>query len=433
MVKKYSVDSIRVSSPCTESWEMMRGNDKIRFCSHCSTNVNNISQMKRREASKLVKKSKGRLCIRYIQHPVTKSPVFADRLYQISRRAGIAAGVLGASLAVSNAVYAQGSPIKREPPKEKSAVVKPADQTAGANKEKKDIPTGSISGYVFDSQGAIVQGASVTISGSGFQRTVSTNEDGEYLISDIPASKYDLKVAGDGFEDKDFDVTIAEKKNTAINASLSDIELWDIMGDIVSVVSLEPLHSAVAENNAKDVINLLAGGADVNFRDEANEGTTPLFLAVKNGNLEIVEALLNFGAKVNAQDDNKRTALMNLDYETTPEIVSLLLKYNASVSNIDSEGNNVLHFAAENEEPEIIRILINNGAELDAQNDEGQTPLMIAAYFENFETLRALIEAGAKLNIRDKEGETALSIAKSEKGEDIERIIEILIQYGANE
>ena len=64
--------------------------------------------MTRKQALKIVRESSGRICVRYIQNPVDKTPVFADRLYQITRRAGIAAGVLGASLSFSSLTYAQG-------------------------------------------------------------------------------------------------------------------------------------------------------------------------------------------------------------------------------------------------------------------------------------------------------------------------------------
>ena len=56
-----------------------------------------------------------------------------------------------------------------------------------------------------------------------------------------------------------------------------------------------PLHIAVS-NGQKDIIELLiANGADVNARDKADH--TPLSLATNRGHTEIVELLLKYWAK----------------------------------------------------------------------------------------------------------------------------------------
>ena len=61
MSKKSFIDSIEVKSPCSEDWNEMRGNNQVRFCSHCNLNVNNLSVMTRKQALKLVRKAEGRI------------------------------------------------------------------------------------------------------------------------------------------------------------------------------------------------------------------------------------------------------------------------------------------------------------------------------------------------------------------------------------
>ena len=63
MSKMSFIDGIEVKSPCGESWDEMAGNDIVRFCSHCSKNVNNLSELTRRQAEKLFRKSGGSLCV----------------------------------------------------------------------------------------------------------------------------------------------------------------------------------------------------------------------------------------------------------------------------------------------------------------------------------------------------------------------------------
>src|SRR5437762_6602409 len=102
MSKKSFIDSVEVKSPCTEDWETMHGNDRVRFCDHCAKDVNNISEMTRKQAMRLVRAAGGNLCVRYIHDPVTKRPLFAEQLLQITRRTpGLAAGVMTASVSLS--------------------------------------------------------------------------------------------------------------------------------------------------------------------------------------------------------------------------------------------------------------------------------------------------------------------------------------------
>jgi hypothetical protein len=56
---------IRIASPCTASWDDMRGDDRVRFCQHCRLNVYNLSAMTRQEAEALIREKEGRLCIRF--------------------------------------------------------------------------------------------------------------------------------------------------------------------------------------------------------------------------------------------------------------------------------------------------------------------------------------------------------------------------------
>src|SRR5688572_6362848 len=109
MKKKRFGQAVRVTQPCTEDWEKMVGNEKVRFCTHCAKSVNNLSTMTRKEALRLVRNSNGRLCIRYIKDPVTGAPVYAGQLFQISRRSPrMALSVMTASLSLSTFAYAQG-------------------------------------------------------------------------------------------------------------------------------------------------------------------------------------------------------------------------------------------------------------------------------------------------------------------------------------
>ena len=69
---------------------------------------------------------------------------------------------------------------------------------------------------------------------------------------------------------------------------------------------LSPLHSAVAARATPIVQLLLAAGADPNVQQQG--GYTPLMSAASHGELEIMEALIRHGAKINLTDNEGKTA-----------------------------------------------------------------------------------------------------------------------------
>jgi type 1 fimbria pilin len=62
--------------------------------------------------------------------------------------------------------------------------------------------TGTFTGTVHDSTGAVVGGAEVTVSNSsiGLKKTVTTNADGEWVVPYLPIGAYDIGVSAKGFK-----------------------------------------------------------------------------------------------------------------------------------------------------------------------------------------------------------------------------------------
>lgn len=396
MSKKSYLKNLQVKSPCTEDWGKMSGNEKVRFCSHCSLSVNNISEMTEREAMSLVKKSKGRLCVRYVQHPQTKAPVFADKLYQITRQTGIAAGVLGASLAATTVTYSQGtSGVVRKSLEEKPAVIQ-LDKIE--KEEKPSTLNGKIFGTITDQTGAVIPLAIVEIIGKDFTKTTAANDEGFYKFENLPEGIYKIKVKAGYFKEQSFpQVEISANREThTINAELEVEETSFMVGMIAIAPDINnPLIKAIYDDKIKDVKKLVAQGFDVNAQDEDFYSRTALHVAVSDNKLAFVKLLLNAGADVNVLDDEGETPLMMIEEETSEEIIKLLINY---------------------------------GAKLDLQSKEyKRTALINVAMTDNFKAMRILIEAGADVNLRDADGESALDIVDNE---DIEQL---LIAYGAEQ
>ena len=91
---------------------------------------------------------------------------------------------------------------------------------------------------------------------------------------------------------------------------------------------------------------LLAAGANV--KAATREGAiTPLFMACKNGNAAMIEALLKAGADANSVKANGTTALMTAAASGSADAVKVLLDHGADVNAKESaHGQTALMFAA---------------------------------------------------------------------------------------
>ena len=128
-------------------------------------------------------------------------------------------------------------------------------------------------------------------------------------------------------------------------------------------LAIDHLCHAVGQNDIRCVDAQLQDGADVN---EVNESqATPMFVAAKEGHLEMIRFLHSVGASVNGPDD----ALV------IPPI----------------------SIAAMNDGVAVIKLLVDLGADIHRTNNDGWTPLHHAAV-GNGDALRLLLALGADPN-----------------------------------
>ena len=435
MSKKSFIDRINVKAPCSQEWEAMNGNERVRFCDHCAKNVNNLSAVTRKEAKRIVRASGGNICIRYIKHPETGQPVYLDQLVQVRRRAPLfAAGVVSASMSLATISYAQGGTTKAEAPVAAARIKTDVDGT-----EKEPSVRGVVSGIILDPNGAVVPGATVTLTGdkaSEIRRAISDAE-GNYRIEIVFPGRYIMQVELLGFADFTSSVLVPEQAEipveVALNVGAIEVEV-EIKLDPAEVVSVggamvieytNDLVRAAANGEIDEVRALLKKGENVNGDPEEDEGTTPLAAAVENGHTEIVRLLLLKGAEVDRTDSDKRTPLLMLDEDASADLVKLLLSYGAEISRKDEDGNTALILAAENADADVVEALLKGGPDVNAANEEGQTALMNAASTDDLEMVRLLLNAGADVNLKNEDDETAWDQTSNEE------IEALLVSFGA--
>ena len=435
MSKFNLLDAIEVKTPCEQDWKTMRGSSEIRFCDHCAKDVHNLSEMTRKQARKLVAQSNGGICVRYIRRPDGRIQTIKNTLHQITRQTGIAAGVLGTSMTLSSLAYAQ-TPADTNPGE--------TVQVIQIGSEKSDVPNGAVSGTIFDPNGAVVPFAQVTVTNeqTGFYQSVNSNQEGFYEFKDVPNGTYKLKFDAGGFNPKEIAQVAINGGEATQNAQLAVQNLQEVVtvnsgenlptsqitvmgGSMISFTRYNRMVIAVENGDLEEIKVRVAMGERVNVKDKGYGGNSPLHVAVEHGNYEIVEFLLNSGAKINSKNTEKQTPLMMLDDDATPELVNLLLRHNAKINLVDKQGNTALMIAAEYAKPEVLQSLISAGANVNAVNKQGRTALMRAADNSDLENVKFLLGAGANAQTVDKEGETALSSTSNEG------VKQVLLAYGA--
>lgn len=160
----------------------------------------------------------------------------------------------------------------------------------------------------------------------------------------------------------------------------------------------EILFNAAA-SGAKDIVQLaLTCGANVNVCHKLKNGEAEISLAVVSvaaltGHKEIVELLLNQGAK---QLDIH--ALLGPAFDgkiETFETFKLLLDRGFDV-NYSSDSGTALSLAASNGFMKMIQLLLDNGANIDGFEDKGASPIVRAAVSGHEEVIKLLLDRGAR-------------------------------------
>ncbi|XP_018574567.1 ankyrin-3-like [Anoplophora glabripennis] len=192
------------------------------------------------------------------------------------------------------------------------------------------------------------------------------------------------------------------------------------------------LHVAVSKGNLEALKFLLQRGA--NAKVKCGKDNTPLHLAVSYGdNVEIVKCLVEFGADLNATDENGCTALYLAVERCRTNTVKYLLQRGANRNITDNEGYSALHIAARENYLDSVKLLVEAAADVNATDYYGKTALHFAVSGDtsNLDIVKCLVENEANVIIRDSEGNTPLHLAVDEDvNENNPDIVRVLAKCG---
>eukprot|EP00948_MAST-09A_sp_MAST-9A-sp1_P000086 g86.t1 len=134
---------------------------------------------------------------------------------------------------------------------------------------------------------------------------------------------------------------------------------------------------AIRDGDSKLIEQYLLNGS-LSIFDTFDDQKSALHIACENGQLAIVDVLIQHGADVNALDANYNTPLHLCAIENFPECMQFLLQTAAQVDITNSNGEGPLHHAAARGHHECIKLLKEYGADKTLRNRKGQTPLALA-------------------------------------------------------
>ena len=141
-------------------------------------------------------------------------------------------------------------------------------------------------------------------------------------------------------------------------------------------------------------------------------GATPIWLAARYAEPEIMQALASSGADASTETEDGTTLLqaalqgrrrtevgIMVDQAETERLllegVTLALDLGANINLTDKDGNTPLHTAARRQLNSIVQLLVDRGAKLDVENKNGQTPVALVSSPNAASTAALLKKLGA--------------------------------------
>ena len=185
--------------------------------------------------------------------------------------------------------------------------------------------SGDIEGTVTDPNGAVVPNAAVTIKSTGttvgFNRTVTSDAEGFYRVTQVPAGTYDVSATGTGFKTTKQQVTVTLDRAAVANLQL-ELGETGVTVDVVSdsAVTIDPGDTKIDTSITKRVMEDLPSGTQFasllkiapNVRPEARAGGFQIDGASGSENTFIID-----GQEVT----NFRTGVLNSNFNLPFEMV----------------------------------------------------------------------------------------------------------------
>jgi ankyrin repeat protein len=166
---------------------------------------------------------------------------------------------------------------------------------------------------------------------------------------------------------------------------------------------------AIMEGHVEAVKAILEGGADPNLRVQ---GVPPLIHAIIRPThaVELAKLLLEHGAVLNAAStSNHDTALHRAIAEGSIEAVNFLIEKGMDIEKTDGRGATALLVAAAEGKTKVAGILLAHGADINARSYNGGTVLSWSTRNNHVDTMRFWLDHGVDIEGKDGFGHSKMS------------------------
>jgi len=176
-------------------------------------------------------------------------------------------------------------------------------------------------------------------------------------------------------------------------------------------MSNREIYFNLINNNITELKKNFNKGIDIDI-SSGDYASTPLHYACREGNIEVVNFLIKYGADVNKE--NKYSTIYPLfevinsinNIENKFLIIKSLIDNGADINKTDAFGNTLLYYAVEQEDVKLVKFLIQSGCDINkVTRGDGDSVLHYAYFQKNREIILTLIDNGANeehINIYNK-------------------------------
>ena len=141
------------------------------------------------------------------------------------------------------------------------------------------------------------------------------------------------------------------------------------------------IHRASADGQADSVKQAVTDDPSL-VQSKDVDGYTPLHHAAIGGHAEVVEVLIESGAKLDGVGSRGETALFLASSAGNAEVVELLAKNGADPNKASADGKTPLPKAAMAGHAEVVEVLLGAGADATAKDRSGRTALELAERYQ---------------------------------------------------
>lgn len=196
---------------------------------------------------------------------------------------------------------------------------------------------------------------------------------------------------------------------TAIVGACSSVKLPKEKPPAKEVKMQSSLQSMIKRDKIDRSLRTLAAAPEQIFSTDSQQ-MTPLHHAALYNRYELVEALINAGALIDAADKRGDTPLHLAAYSHNIQSVELLLKAGAKVNIANKKKQTPVHKAAVFCGEEVFNMMFPQ-ADFEAEDERKNRPLHVAAKYQNLSFVDKLLQVKVKESIYNSDGDDPLMAA----------------------